>query len=66
MGQSGLAQTLRSSPFSLPWVTMASVVNLHVLYSGHFAFSVVSGFSGRISTYLLRGMWLSPRECFSH
>ena len=33
---------------------MASVVYLHVLNSGHFAFSGVSGLSGLISTYLLR------------
>jgi hypothetical protein len=33
---------------------------LQVLYSGRFAFSFVSGFSSRISTYLLRGIALSP------
>ena len=42
---------------------MASVVYLHVLNSGHFAFSGVSGFSSRISTYLLRGMVFSPSGC---
>ena len=42
-------------PCRMPSATMASVVYLHVLNSGHFAFSVVSGFSGLISTYLLRG-----------
>ena len=31
---------------------------LHVLNSGHFAFSGVSGFSDLISTYLLRVMIL--------
>ena len=38
--------------------TMASVVYLHVLNSGQFAFSGVLGLSGRISTYLFRGMVL--------
>ena len=40
----------------MPSATMASVVYLQVLYSGHFAFSGVSGFSSRISTYWLRGI----------
>jgi hypothetical protein len=43
---------------------MASVVNLHVLNSGHFAFSGVSGFSGLIATYLLRGMIELPSCCW--
>ena len=42
---------------------MASVVYLHVLNSGHFAFSGVSGFSSRISTYLLRGSTGLPSFC---
>jgi hypothetical protein len=37
----------------MPSDTMASLVYLHVLNSGHFAFSGVSGFSSRISTYLI-------------
>src|ERR1035441_4113489 len=38
-GQVGSVQTFRSSPLSIPSETMASVVYLHVLSSGHFAFS---------------------------
>ena len=56
-------QTYLSSPLSIPSDTIASVVYLHVLNSGHFAFSGVSGFSSRISTYLLRGMAFSPSGC---
>ena len=59
-------QTFRNSPLSMPSETMASVVYLHVLNSGHFAFSGVSGFSSRISTYLLRGMVFSPSGCCSY
>jgi hypothetical protein len=62
-GQVGSVQTLRSSPLSMPSATMASVVYLHVLNSGHFAFSGVSGLPSRISTYLLRGMVFSPAGC---
>jgi hypothetical protein len=47
----------------MPSETMASVVYLQVLNSGHFAFSGVSGFSSRISTYLFRGMVFSPSGC---
>jgi len=47
----------------MPSDTMASVVYLHVLNSGHFAFSGVSGFSSLISTYLFRGMAFSPSGC---
>jgi hypothetical protein len=35
---------------------------LHVLNSGHFAFSGVSGFSGLILTYLLRSEPLSSHR----
>ena len=45
MVQSASVRTFRSSPLSKPSGTMASVVNLHVLNSGHCALSVVSGFS---------------------
>ncbi len=38
-----------------PSETMASVVYLQVLYSGRVASSLVVGFSGRTSTYWLRG-----------
>ena len=48
------------SPFSLPSVTMASVVNLHVLYSGQSRCFGLVGFSLRISTYLLRGTVALP------
>src|SRR5258708_4185822 len=58
MGQSGWVQTLRISPLSMPSETMASVMYLQVLNSGHFAFSGVSGLSSMISTYLLGGMAL--------
>ena len=53
MVQSGWVHTFLSWPLSMPSETMASVMNLHVLNSGHFAFSWVSGFSDLISTYLL-------------
>jgi hypothetical protein len=62
-GQVGSVQTFRSSPLSIPSDTMASVVYLQVLNSGHFAFSGVSGLSSLISTYLLRGMAISPSGC---
>ena len=55
MAHSGLAQMVRNSPFSVPSVTMASVVYLHVLYSGQSRYFSFVGFSVRISTYLLRG-----------
>src|ERR1700721_908649 len=66
MGQSGWVQTFRTSPLSRPSATMASVVYLHVLNSGHFAFSGVSGFSGLISTYLLRVTILLPSCCWPY
>jgi hypothetical protein len=62
-GQAGSVQTFRSSPLSMPSETMASVVYLHVLNSRNFAFCGVSGFSSRISTYLLRGMVFPPSGC---
>jgi hypothetical protein len=49
-----------NSPFSLPSVTMASVVNLQVLYSGQSRCFGLVGFSLRISTYLLRGTAALP------
>ena len=61
--QVGSVQTFRISPLSMPSVTIASVVYLHALNSGHFAFSGVSGFSSLISTYLLRGIAFSPPGC---
>ena len=60
MGHSGFAQTRCVSPFSLPSVTMASVVNLQVLYSGQSRCFWLVGFSLRISTYLLRGTAALP------
>ena len=39
------------------------MVYLQVLFSDHFAFSGVSGFSSRISTYVLRGMVFSSSGC---
>jgi hypothetical protein len=47
----------------MPSDKMASVVYLHVLNSGHFAFSGVSGFSSRISTYLFLGIVFTPSVC---
>ena len=44
----------------MPWEMMTSVVNLHVLNLGCFAFSGVSGLSARISTYLLRVTTVLP------
>ena len=54
------ADALAVSPFSLPSVTMASVVNLQVLYSGQSRCFWLVGFSLRISTYLLRGTAALP------
>jgi site-specific recombinase XerD len=62
-GQVGSVQTFLSSPLSMPSATMASVVYLHIVNSGRFAFSGVSGFSCLISTYLLRGIIFSPSAC---
>ena len=62
-GHVGSVQTFLSSPLSTPSATMASVVYLHVLNSGRFAFSGVSGFSSRTSVYLSRGKAGLPSFC---